>query len=483
MIKRIVIFIATAVGLMGIVSTLASAAPPAITFVPPSPDEGATVTSNSVSFAFTYTKKPQATETLVCTLSGPTSSSGPCDSPVAFGDKGSQSGKSYTGLANGQYTFTVSLTLTDGGTASATRHFTVAVPVTATSIAAGQLHSCALMSGGAVKCWGWNDFGQLGNGTTTSSSVPVDVSGLSSGVTAITAGELHSCALTTGGAVKCWGSNSYGQLGNGTTTNSAVPLDVSGLSSGVTAISAGGNHTCALTSVGGAKCWGGNHVGQLGNGTSISSFTPVDVSGLSSGVTAIAAGSLHSCALTSGGAVKCWGENLWGQLGNGTNTPSAVPVDVSGLSSGVTAIGVGRYHSCAVISTGALKCWGYNFYGQLGNGTTTNSAVPVDVSGLSSGVTAIAGGEGHSCAVTSGGGVKCWGLNFVGQLGNGTTSSSLTPVDVSGLSSGVTAIDAGLFHSCALTVGGAVKCWGYNEEGQLGNGTTTTSSTPVDVVF
>jgi hypothetical protein len=224
--KRIVIVIAAAVTFVGIISALASAAPPAITFVPPSPAEGATLTSNSVSFTFMYTKKPQATETLVCTLSGPTSSSGPCDPPVAFGNKGSQSGKTYSGLANGSYTFSVSLTLTDGGTASATRQFTVAVPVVATAISAGFLHSCALTSGGAVKCWGWNDDGQLGNGTTASSSVPVDVSGLSSGAIAITAGGNHSCALTSAGAVKCWGANFFGQLGNGTTTDSFVPVDV-----------------------------------------------------------------------------------------------------------------------------------------------------------------------------------------------------------------------------------------------------------------
>ena len=373
--KRITVAVA-AVAFVGMVSAVASAAPPAITFVPPSPAEGARLTSDSVSFAFTYTKKPQATQTLICTLSGPTSSTGPCDPPVAAGEKGSQSGKSYSGLANGDYTFTVSLTLTDGGTASATRHFAVAVPVSVTAIAAGGFHTCAVTSGGGVKCWGDNVAGELGNGTTTDSSVPVDVSGLSSGVVATAGGIFHSCALTNGGAAKCWGRNNTGELGNGTTTSSSIPVDVSGLSSGVTAIAGGIDHTCAVTSGGRVKCWG---VQPGSTSETTYSTIPVDVSGLSSGVTAITAGWFYSCAVSSGGAAKCWGINIFGELGNGTTGNSLVPVDVSGLSSGVTAITARFGHTCALMSTGGAKCWGLNDSGQLGNGTTTNSSTPVDV--------------------------------------------------------------------------------------------------------
>jgi alpha-tubulin suppressor-like RCC1 family protein len=350
-----------------------------------------------------------------------------------------------------------------------------------TAIAVGESHTCALTAGGGVKCWGWNGHSQLGDGTTAQRSMPVDVSGLASGVTAIAAGYGHTCALTTGGGVKCWGDNYYGKLGDGTTTDHSTPVDVSGLASGVTAIAVGSSHSCALTSIGGVKCWGWNGRSQLGDGTTADRSTPVDVSGLTSGVTAIAAGSFHTCALTSGGGVKCWGYNRSGQLGDGTTTDHSTPVDVSGLASGITAIAAGHMHTCALTAGGGVKCWGYNRSGQLGDGTTTERHTPVDVSGLASGVTAIASRYTHTCALTTGGGVKCWGWNSNGQLGDGTTTERHTPVDVSGLASGVAAIAAGAWHTCALTAGGGVKCWGANENGLLGDGTTTERHTPVTV--
>jgi len=348
------------------------------------------------------------------------------------------------------------------------------------AIAAGLYHTCALTAAGVVVCWGDNDDGQLGDGTTTNRWTPVDVSGLTSGVTAITGGGNHTCALTAAGGVKCWGYNGSGQLGDGTTTRRLTPTDVSGLDSGVTAIAAGGSHTCALTAAGGVKCWGGNYYGQLGDGTTTRRLTPADVSGLDSGVTAITAGGRHTCALTAAGGVKCWGNNSGGQLGGRIANYRPWPADVSNLTSGVIALSAGN-PTCALTAAGGVKCWGYNEYGQLGDGTTTDRLTPVDVPGLASGVTALAAGENHTCALTTAGGVKCWGENYYGQLGDGTTDHQTTPVAVSGLDSGITAITAGDMHTCALTAAGGVKCWGNNGSGQLGDGTATNRWTPVDV--
>ena len=350
-----------------------------------------------------------------------------------------------------------------------------------TAIATGTLHTCALTSAGAVKCWGDNYEGQLGDNSTTQRNSLVDVIDLSSGVTAISAGDLHTCALTSAGAVKCWGTNTSGELGNNSTTRSLVPVTVSNLSSGVEAIAAGFSHTCALTNVGAVKCWGTNTSGELGNNSTTQSLSPVDVSGLSSGVVAIAAGYLHTCAVTSAGAVKCWGRNTGGQLGDNSATQRNAPVDVSGLSSNVTAIAAGGFHTCALTTAGAVKCWGSNFYSQLGDNSATQRNAPADVSGLSSGVVALTTGNNHTCAVTSAGAVKCWGSNSDGQLGDNISTQRWTPTDVSGLSSGVSALAAGVVHTCASTSAGAAKCWGANANGQLGDGSTTKRNTPADV--
>jgi alpha-tubulin suppressor-like RCC1 family protein len=350
------------------------------------------------------------------------------------------------------------------------------------ALTVGAIHSCALSVRGGVKCWGRNFYGQLGDGTTTERHTPVDVSGLSSGVVAISGGSQHTCALTYAGAVKCWGFNFMGQIGDGSRTGRRTPVDVSGLSSGVVAISAGRNHTCALTDEGAVKCWGDNLSGQLGDGSVTDRKVPVDVSGLSSGAVAISAGGRHTCALTSVGAVKCWGDNDWGQLGDGTIHSRVSPVSVTNLSSGVAAISAGNLHSCALTIAGAVLCWGYNGDGQVGGKGGLIIRTPVPVLGLSSGVFAISAGS-HTCALTNAGGVKCWGYNSSGQLGDGTRISRRAPVDVSGIPSGAVSIASasGGAFSCAQIINGAVKCWGSNDYGQLGDGSTRTRLTPVTI--
>jgi alpha-tubulin suppressor-like RCC1 family protein len=254
--------------------------------------------------------------------------------------------------------------------------------------------------------------------------------------------------LLSDGSVRCWGSNSHGELGNGSSApSSATPVDVVGLSSGVKTISSwAGTYTCALTGEGGVKCWGDNADGELGNGSNTNSSTPVDVTGLTSGVTAIAAGPDHACAVTSGGGVKCWGHSTG--LENGSTFTSSVPVGVSALASGITAVSVGNAYSCALTNAGGVKCWGNNTSGQLGNGSTEPEVGPVDVAGLSSAVRAIAAGESATCALMSTGGVKCWG----GTYGN-------TPVDISGLTGGATAVYPLIQIACASMDGGGFKCW------------------------
>lgn len=353
------------------------------------------------------------------------------------------------------------------------------------AIGVGDKHSCAVLASGAVKCWGNNTFGQLGNGDPLTPGKPVAVTGLASGVASVSAGSAQSCAVTTGGAVKCWGRNESGSLGSEATWDSYVPIAVTGLAAGMKSVSVGDDFACAMSTAGALKCWGNNYSGQLATTTEDESSTPLAIAGLT--VKTVATGRRHACALTTAGAVKCWGDNGYGQLGNNTTDSATTPVDVSGLSSGVKSISAGKYHSCAVTSAGGVKCWGGNEDQQLGNGGTDSSTVPVDVTGLTSGVVAISVSASHGCALTTTNGVKCWGNNDQGQLGNGNTSTQASAVDVVGLSSGVSAISSGgdgtySSHTCALTSTGAVKCWGANDSGELGNGGTQDSSSPVDVM-
>lgn len=400
------------------------------------------------------------------------------------------------------------------------------------AVDAGGTHTCALTAAGGVKCWGWNFFGQLGDGTLTARLTPVstcvagsapDCQGGSAfgGVAMISAGGEHTCALTTTGGVRCWGRNESGQLGDGTLDDRLHPVEVcaavpaagacSALQDSV-AISAGSSHTCAITTLHGVKCWGGNAQGQLGVGSTAPSVHPRDVcapaappAGLCTpltGAIAVSTGSSHTCALSSSSGVVCWGSNEFGQLGDdgacGTicTAPVAVCESDAGAAAarhraagsvlpscppltGVALVSAGGAHNCALTLAGRPLCWGDNTSGQLGDGTLVSRSRPVELPLAD--VATIAAGIGFTCALHTGGSVSCWGYNAVSQLGNGGTTDSLTPVDVFGLDD-MASIVAGASHTCGVTREGNLACWGFNGDGRLGGGDFGLHSTPVDVV-
>lgn len=338
--------------------------------------------------------------------------------------------------------------------------------------------SCVVVNGGA-KCFGLNNSGSMGSGSFNSSPTPTDVVGMTSNVSKVSIsgnfgdGYTHTCGLTTSGALKCWGSNAYGQIGDNSITVRGSPVTI--FPSGVQdfEVASTGNHSCAITTSGGLKCWGRNHMGQLGIGSTTNSLVPTDVTGLSSGVTQVTAGKGHTCAIVNGG-VKCWGSNGYGELGTGSTGASVLtPQDVPGLGSGVTYISAGGlvYNSkTCVVQNGGVKCWGDGSGGALGNGTLSNMYSPTQVTGLTSGISKVKVNEYDACALTTTGALKCWGLNSNGEMGNGNLTQSLTPVDVPGMQSGVLDFDIGRHSVCILALGNSMKCWGENYAGALGLG-------------
>lgn len=387
---------------------------------------------------------------------------------------------------------------------------------TVLEVVAGAAHSCARLAGGGVYCWGENYYGQLGNDSTVNTSAPVAVVGLGGAASALGAGYTNSCAVVAG-RVRCWGGNSYWQLGDPALEGSTTPVEIPGLS-GVQRIIVRAFHLCAQPADASLRCWGNNRHGELGDGAARIRTAPVDTLPAGSGVGALGLGFLHSCAGLPGGLrcwgysglgavglgqftvtepwpvpvagissmpssvaggedhscaayngdVLCWGFNEKGQLGVGDQQPRAAPAYVLGLPAGATQVATGSRHSCAIVA-GGVWCWGYGANGELGNGAAEDSLLPVPVSGLSGGVSAISAGYNHTCAVQSGV-AKCWGLNTDGQIGNNVNAGiQTTPVAAIGLSVGVTAISAGVTHTCAVA-DGAAWCWGYDGYGQLGNG-------------
>ena len=361
------------------------------------------------------------------------------------------------------------------------------------AVAAGDYHTCVVVDN-RVQCWGSNWRGQLGNGNQNNSHAPVNVVGLTGAITQLAAGQAHSCAVMDTGVdngnadqIWCWGDNSHGQLGNGidlATTPEADrlslrPLLVPGINGNVTALTAGGSHTCAVVNDV-AYCWGANYDGRLGDGTSGNAKSaPVAVVDLPQPVTALASHADTTCAL-AGGGVFCWGDNTYGQLGRDPQliSSNARPLPISAIQPEVTLLTVGGRQVCA-LQQAQLYCWGANFSGQLGDGTTDHSYLPVRVSALAARPTALGSGTAHVCAVTVVGGVLCWGWNGYGELGDGRDSFILTPQEVKGLA-GVTQLAAGFEHSCGISAAG-LHCWGGNYAGQLGDGSGKNRSTPQPV--
>lgn len=455
-----------------------------------------------------------------------------------------------------------------------------------TAIAAGGLASCAIKSGGLF-CWGNNGSNQIGDGTSTSRNSPVEVFAINSGVEKVAMGSRHTCAIVAS-ELWCWGVKIYGQVGDGTTSflGQSTPIKIASLGTGVTDISLGENHTCAVKD-NGVWCWGLNSSGQLGDGTLVNRNVPTRALPDASAITALSLGNTHSCVISSG-ELKCWGSNRFGQmndtlistskstpftvfdathqvthlasgflnvcvakankdvicwgggmLGNGfvgSSVTWSSPEQVVGLATGVEKLsktellGDGSHFQSCAIQNGGLKCWGANASGFLGDGTTTSSRSPVTTFADGSGVTDVAlisgtenasgcavvnggiqcwgagyglsplpilaaasgatsvsltqydsFGDDYGCAVVSGG-VQCWGVNTYGQLGNGGTSDSLltTVVAIAPLS-GTTHVDVSQGSSCAI-VNGGLRCWGFNSNGQLGDGTTTTRTSPVQII-
>jgi hypothetical protein len=335
----------------------------------------------------------------------------------------------------------------------------------ATSLSVGRDHVCRMQADGTISCWGTNTTGQLGDGTTASSATPSLVTGVTT-ASALGAGAGHTCAVLSDGVVQCWGDGALGQLGNGTATGTTTPQSITVPGAGVTGISAGGGHSCAVLTGGTVSCWGGGLSGQLGAGYQ-STTTAVAVVGLAGPVSRVYAGgyptvagtTAHTCALLTGGAVQCWGYNANGQLGNGIQVNSATPVLAQGVNT-ATQVAVGGMHSCALLASGQMLCWGDNAWGQLGNAAAgTSSAVPVTVTGLSGTPLEIAAGERHTCARLASS-VQCWGAGLAGQLGNGASKNSPNlPVTVSNLAT-AKVLAAGGDQTCAAGASGYVRCWG-----------------------
>ncbi len=341
-------------------------------------------------------------------------------------------------------------------------------------IAAGGLHTCSVTSGGELFCWGGNTTGQLGTGRTSRAPNPTQVGG-STRFREVAAGVSHTCGLSSTGEVLCWGGNQNGQLGDGSTTARATPARVSA-GQRFSAVRAGRSHSCGLTREGEVFCWGANSVGQLGDGTAAGRPLPAPIAG-SARFTGLTAGWNHSCAVSRQGVAYCWGQNTDGQLGTRTSANQRAPAAVPGPR--LTQVAAGGSHTCGLTGNGRAYCWGQNTYGQLGDGNRAGQSAPVATAGGTP-FRSIAAGSVHTCGLTAGGEAYCWGRNTYGQLGDGSTTDRSTPVPVAATER-FTSIHASGSHTCGTTRQGENFCWGYNVEGQIGDGTRSHRTRPIRI--
>ncbi|WP_103919277.1 RCC1 domain-containing protein, partial [Candidatus Venteria ishoeyi] len=394
----------------------------------------------------------------------------------------------------------------------------------------GGNHSCAILDSGLIQCWGDNTYGQLGVNSDLLADSPIPVTMNADNNTTIqpmpvATGKRHSCLLTENNTVRCWGENKHGQLGDGDVQSRLSPsLDVSGLDNPVVALSASGNSSCAIDDSGAAYCWGENSNGQLGNGRLVDSPVASPVAGLDGGVTKLAQTGNTACAIVNG-SVYCWGSNASSQLADPGLQQSQVPVAISSLNNGVIDLAMTDFEACALINTlttkgwvkcwghdkdapttvvgadknitqlsagdkhlcvqrndGQVLCWGDNQFGQLGSSISTHRNNVLEVSDLPAQALQLSSGANHSCALLSNDSVMCWGAGEVGQLGNGQSLNSSTPVSVQGLPAEIVAINGADNHSCAYIADNSVYCWGENQQGQLGNGLQQNSNVAVLVL-
>lgn len=303
----------------------------------------------------------------------------------------------------------------------------VSLASAATAVATGGGHTCAQLVDGQIMCWGDNVFGQLGDGTRDDHAKPAPVVGLTDAPVALAAGEFHTCALLVDGTVSCWGWNDEAQLGDYVGIMRATAGAVDGIR-GATALAVGARHNCVLDAAGGVLCWGGNWEGQIGNGRGTRAYRPAAPAGLDGAIVALAAGNTHTCALRADDSATCWGGNSVGQLGDGTRVNRLAPVDAVGFANPLAGLDSGGGHTCGWLMDGDVQCLGGNWKGQLGDGTVIDQLDAVQVNGLPMAATAVATGEAHTCALLANSTIACWGNNNAGQLGDGTGDDRSIPV-------------------------------------------------------